>query len=186
MAGKFNRAFGDIFPMPNYRLDKESKVPGTDGQKMSKSYGNTIDIFAEGKPLEKTVMGIKTDSTPLGQPLDPEGDNVFALYSLFATDEEKAALAGRLPRRQDRLRRRQEDAQGEDRRLLRAVPRRSARTWPRIRRSSRTSCAKGRGRRGRRRRRRWRWCGRRRDWRSGSEMRARQRCTPGLILQIAK
>jgi len=93
MAGKFNRAFGEVFPIPNYRLDKESKVPGTDGQKMSKSYGNTIDIFAEGKPLEKTVMGIKTDSTPLGQPLDPDKCNVFTLYSLFATDEEKAAMA---------------------------------------------------------------------------------------------
>jgi len=93
MAGKFNRAFGEIFPIPNYRLDKESKVPGTDGQKMSKSYGNTIDIFAEGKPLEKTVMGIKTDSTPLGQPLDPDKCNVFTLYCLFATPEEKAAMA---------------------------------------------------------------------------------------------
>jgi tryptophanyl-tRNA synthetase len=64
-----------------------------DGQKMSKSYGNTIDIFAEGKPLEKVIMGIKTDSTPLGQPLNPDTCNVYALYSLFATDEEKAALA---------------------------------------------------------------------------------------------
>ncbi len=93
IAGKFNNAFGEIFPIPNYRLDKESKVPGTDGQKMSKSYGNTIDIFAEGKPLEKTVMGIKTDSTPLGQPLDPDKCNVFTLTSLFASAEEKAALA---------------------------------------------------------------------------------------------
>ena len=93
MAGKFNRAFGEIFPIPNYRLDKESKVLGTDGQKMSKSYGNTIDIFAEGKPLEKTVMGIKTDSTPLGQPLDPDKCKVFALYSLFASPEEKAIMA---------------------------------------------------------------------------------------------
>src|SRR6516225_8203144 len=94
MAGKFNRAFAkDVFPIPTYRLDKESKVPGTDGQKMSKSYGNTIDIFAEGKPLEKTVMSIKTDSTPMGEPLDPDKDNVFALYSLFATEEERAALA---------------------------------------------------------------------------------------------
>lgn len=93
MAGKFNRAFGDVFPIPTWRLDKESKVLGTDGQKMSKSYGNTIDIFAEGKALEKTVMGIKTDSTPMGQPLNPDTCNVFALYSLFATDEEKAALA---------------------------------------------------------------------------------------------
>src|SRR5207244_10869206 len=95
IAGKFNRAFEkDIFPIPTHRLDKESKVPGTDGQKMSKSYGNTIDIFAEGKPLEKTVMAIKTDSTPMGQPLDPEPCNVFALYSLFASAAEKDALAG--------------------------------------------------------------------------------------------
>ncbi len=94
IAGKFNRAFEkNVFPIPTYRLDKESKVPGTDGQKMSKSYGNTIDIFAEGKPLEKTVMSIKTDSTPMGQPLDPAPCNVFALYSLFATDGEKTELA---------------------------------------------------------------------------------------------
>jgi tryptophanyl-tRNA synthetase len=94
IAGKFNRAFAkDIFPIPTYRLDKESKVLGTDGQKMSKSYGNTIDIFAEGKALEKTVMAIKTDSTPMGQSLNPETCNVFALYGLFATDTEKAALA---------------------------------------------------------------------------------------------
>jgi tryptophanyl-tRNA synthetase len=95
MAGKFNRAFGDIFPIPNYRLTKESKVPGTDGQKMSKSYGNTIDIFAEGKALERTVMGIKTDSKPLGTPLDPDKCNVFALYSLFATDKERAEMAAK-------------------------------------------------------------------------------------------
>lgn len=93
MAGKFNRAFGEVFPIPNWRLDKESKVLGTDGQKMSKSYGNTIDLFAEGKPLEKTVMGIKTDSTPMGQPLHPETCNVFALFTLFATEDEKAELA---------------------------------------------------------------------------------------------
>jgi tryptophanyl-tRNA synthetase len=93
IAGKFNRAFREVFPIPNYRLDRESKVPGTDGQKMSKSYGNTIEIFAEGKPLEKTIMSIKTDSTPLGQPLKPETCNVFALYSLFATEDEKASMA---------------------------------------------------------------------------------------------
>src|SRR6516225_8007456 len=94
MAGKFNRAYREIFPIPEYHLDKESKVPGLDGQKMSKSYGNTIGVFAEGKPLERTVMGIKTDSTPLGSPLNPEGCNVFALYSLFATADEKAEMAG--------------------------------------------------------------------------------------------
>jgi tryptophanyl-tRNA synthetase len=96
MAGKFNRAYGrDIFPEPAYRLTKESKVLGIDGQKMSKSYGNSIDIFAEGKPLKQRVMSIKTDSTPLGSPLDPNTCNVFAMYSLFATEEEKADLAAR-------------------------------------------------------------------------------------------
>ena len=95
MAGKFNRADRDIFPVPNYRLDQHSKVSGTDGQKMSKSYGNTIEIFAEGKPLRKTVMSIVTDSSTVADPKDPEKCNVFALYSLFATEEEKAALAAR-------------------------------------------------------------------------------------------
>jgi tryptophanyl-tRNA synthetase len=95
IAGKFNRTYGDVFPIPNYRLDMESKVLGTDGQKMSKSYGNTIEIFAEGNALKKTVMSIVTDSTPVEAPKDPEKCNVFALYSLFATDEEKAALAAR-------------------------------------------------------------------------------------------
>src|SRR5260370_31884628 len=94
-AGKCNRAYGEIFPIPPYRLDKEAKVLGTDGQKMSKSYGNTIEMSAEGKPLKKTVMSIVTDSTPVAEPKDPERSHVFALYSLFATDEEKAALAAR-------------------------------------------------------------------------------------------
>ena len=95
IAGKFNGRFGEVFPIPTHRLDKESKVPGTDGQKMSKSYGNTIDIFAEGNALKKTVMGIVTDSTPVEAPKEPDRCNVFALYGLFATEEEKAALAAR-------------------------------------------------------------------------------------------
>ena len=95
IAAKFNGRFGEVFPIPTHRLDKESKVPGTDGQKMSKSYGNTIDIFAEGNALKKTVMGIVTDSTPVEAPKDPDKCNVFALYGLFATEEEKAALAAR-------------------------------------------------------------------------------------------
>src|SRR5205807_2150717 len=57
IAAKFNQTYREVFPLPNYRLDKESKVPGIDGQKMSKSYGNTIELFAEGNPLKKTVMG---------------------------------------------------------------------------------------------------------------------------------
>lgn len=95
MAEKFNRAFGEVFPMPTYRLDKFTKVPGIDGQKMSKSYNNTIEIFAEGKPLKKTVMSIVTDSTRVEDPKDPDKCNVFALYSLFASADEKAELARR-------------------------------------------------------------------------------------------
>src|SRR5438874_2997606 len=87
MAGRFNRGYREVFPIPNYRLDKESKVMGTDGQKMSKSYGNTIEIFAEGAALKKSVMkDIVTDSKAVADPKDPERDNLFALYSLFASD----------------------------------------------------------------------------------------------------
>jgi tryptophanyl-tRNA synthetase len=95
MAGRFNRAFGEVFPIPNYRLDKGAKVPGIDGQKMSKSYGNTIEIFAEGKALKKPVMSIVTDSKTVAEPKDPECCTVFALYSMFATEEERTALAAR-------------------------------------------------------------------------------------------
>jgi tryptophanyl-tRNA synthetase len=95
IAGRFNRAYREVFPIPEYRLDKESKVPGIDGQKMSKSYGNTIEIFAEGKPLHKTVRSIVTDSTPVADPKDPGKCTVFALYSMFATQEEITALAER-------------------------------------------------------------------------------------------
>jgi tryptophanyl-tRNA synthetase len=96
MAGKFNRAYGrDIFPEPTYRLSAAPKVPGTDGEKMSKSYNNMIQIFAEGKPLKQSVMGIKTDSTPLGSPLNPDTCTVFTLYSLFATDAERQEMAAR-------------------------------------------------------------------------------------------
>jgi tryptophanyl-tRNA synthetase len=95
MAGKFNRTFREVFPIPTHRLDVGAKVPGIDGQKMSKSYGNTIEIFAEGKALKSKVMSIKTDSTPLGQQLNPDTCNVVALYSLFATPAEKADLAER-------------------------------------------------------------------------------------------
>lgn len=96
MAGKFNRAYGEVFPLPTALLvDTGAKVPGTDGQKMSKSYGNTIDIFAEGKALKKSVMGIVTDSTPLEGVKDPTKCNVFALYRLFATPQEQEELAAR-------------------------------------------------------------------------------------------
>src|SRR4051812_14877515 len=96
MAGRFNRTYGDIFPLPDaYLVPLGALVPGTDGQKMSKSYNNTIEIFAEGKPLKKSVMAIVTDSTPVDAPKDPDKDTVLALYSLFATAEERDAFAQR-------------------------------------------------------------------------------------------
>ncbi|MBZ0266662.1 tryptophan--tRNA ligase, partial [bacterium] len=68
---------------------------GVDGAKMSKSYGNVIELFAEPKPLRKRIMGIVTDSTPVEDPKDPEQCTVFALYKLFATPEERAAMERR-------------------------------------------------------------------------------------------
>ena len=96
MAGYFSLKFGvDLFPQPAERLDAGARVPGTDGQKMSKSYGNTIEIFAEGKALKKAVMGIVTDSTPPEAPKDPETRTPYVLYKLLATPEESAELAQR-------------------------------------------------------------------------------------------
>lgn len=94
MAGYFNQTFGqEVFPMPKESIGEIPVVPGTDGQKMSKSYGNTIDIFAEGKPLKSAVMSIVTDSTPLEEPKNPDQCNVFALYKLFADSAEVNYLA---------------------------------------------------------------------------------------------
>ena len=74
-------------------MEQYAIVPGVDGRKMSKSYGNTIDIFAEKSALKKKVMSIVTDCTPLEDPKDPSKCNVFALYSLFASAEEQQELA---------------------------------------------------------------------------------------------
>ncbi len=92
MAQAFNHAYGEIFPLPGFRLDKGARVPGLDGQKMSKSYGNTIEIFAEGKSLRKRVMSIVTDSTPLEEPKDPDACHVFSLLRLFSDAEEQEGL----------------------------------------------------------------------------------------------
>ena len=95
-AQRFNQTYcpdDPIFPVPEpYILDDVSVVPGVDGRKMSKSYGNTIGIFDEGKPLKKKVMRIVTDSTPVEDPKDPETDNVFALIKLFADEASKERI----------------------------------------------------------------------------------------------
>jgi len=87
MANTFNHLYGETFVIPESIIDEEVMViPGTDGQKMSKSYGNTIDIFLSDKKLRKNVMSIVTDSTPMEDPKNPDTCNVFALYSLLGTD----------------------------------------------------------------------------------------------------
>ena len=93
IAVKMNETFGDIFKMPEPRIQASTEmVPGLDGQKMSKSYGNTIDIFGEEKETRKRVMSIVTDSTPVEVPKDPNASFIFQLYSLFAAETERTAM----------------------------------------------------------------------------------------------
>ena len=93
IASSFNAQYGQTFVVPEARIEENvMTVPGVDGQKMSKSYGNTIDIFVSDKELRKQVLAIVTDSTPLEAPKDPDKDNVYALYSLIGTEEEKASM----------------------------------------------------------------------------------------------
>ena len=88
IAQKFNNTFGETFVIPEPAISElTATVPGLDGQKMSKSYGNTIPIFLEGKPLKKKVMAIATDATPVEDPKDPDKCNLFAIFKLFATPE---------------------------------------------------------------------------------------------------
>ena len=88
IAKSFNHHYDEeVFVIPEVKIDKTvMTVPGTDGQKMSKSYGNTIDIFLPEKQLRKIVLGIITDSTPLENPKNPDTCNVFALYKLLGSD----------------------------------------------------------------------------------------------------
>lgn len=89
VASRFHTRMGETFVIPEAKISEETKyVPGTDGEKMSKSRGNIINIFLSDKKLRKQIMGIQTDSTPLEDPKDPETDNVFNLYKLIASKEE--------------------------------------------------------------------------------------------------
>ena len=97
IAIKFNLTYQrDVFVLPEARvLSETSKIVGVDGDKMSKSYGNTIELFDEPKKLRKKLMSIKTDSTPVEASKNPETCSVFTLYKLFATESQQAELAAR-------------------------------------------------------------------------------------------
>ncbi len=97
LAQRFNQAFGrEVFALPDaYIVESTAVVPGVDGQKMSKSYGNTIELFLPEKALRKRVSAIVTDSTPVEAPKDPEACNVYALLRLFLDDEQAADWAQR-------------------------------------------------------------------------------------------
>jgi tryptophanyl-tRNA synthetase len=93
MAQKFNETFGGGLKLPEPHIQAATEtVPGIDGQKMSKSYGNTIDIFGDEKETRKRVMSIVTDSSPVEAPKNPDSSTIVQLYSLFATSEEIAAM----------------------------------------------------------------------------------------------
>jgi tryptophanyl-tRNA synthetase len=93
LAVKINEIFGQIFKLPEPRIHTATEVvPGIDGQKMSKSYGNNIDIFGDEKEMRKRVMSIVTDSTLVEAPKDPSRSTIFQLYSLFASKNEIAEM----------------------------------------------------------------------------------------------
>jgi tryptophanyl-tRNA synthetase len=95
IAGSFNHLFGETFVLPKYKvLEASAKVPGLDGEKMSKSYNNTLEIFEELKAQRKKIMRITTDSLPMEEPkLDYDNDHLYQLFSLFATDPQREEMA---------------------------------------------------------------------------------------------
>ncbi|MDA1060261.1 MAG: tryptophan--tRNA ligase [bacterium] len=96
IATTFNNTFGEVFHIPEPHIKEDvGLIPGTDGQKMSKSYKNTIEVFAPESELKKQVMGIVTDSTPVEEAKDPDKCNIFALYKLLANKPETEKLAER-------------------------------------------------------------------------------------------
>jgi tryptophanyl-tRNA synthetase len=97
IAIKFNHVYGETFVVPTADIGNDSAlIPGLDGQKMSKSYNNTIDIFASDKEIQKKIMAIKTDSKGIHEPKDPETCLIYQLYKLFANQEKTALMADKL------------------------------------------------------------------------------------------
>jgi tryptophanyl-tRNA synthetase len=96
IAGRFNHHFGETFVLPEAAITETSAVlPGLDGRKMSKTYGNTIPLFLGEKPLRKAIMKIKTNSQEPGEPKDPGDSTLFAIYRAFATQSETEAMRER-------------------------------------------------------------------------------------------
>ncbi len=94
LAKSFNHHYGEVFVIPEARIMPDAaRVPGTNGEKMSKSYNNTIELFEDVQSMRKKVMRIETDSRPMEQPKDPEGDHLYQLYSLFVDETKRKALA---------------------------------------------------------------------------------------------
>jgi tryptophanyl-tRNA synthetase len=94
IAASFNHHFGQTFVMPKAKvLEQTAKVPGIDGEKMSKSYNNTLELFEDPKAQRKKIMRIVTDSRQMEQPKEPETDHLFQLYSLVAGDVDREAMA---------------------------------------------------------------------------------------------
>ena len=97
IAGKFNDKYGQVFKLPESIIrDDAGVVPGVDGQKMSKSYGNTLEIFAPEKDLRKKIMAIKTDSTPVEAPKLLEGSTLWGLVRLMGTDAERSEYRAKM------------------------------------------------------------------------------------------
>ena len=96
IAIRFNNRYGETFVVPEPIISEDvAVIPGIDGQKMSKSYGNAIEIFGEGKAIRSRFMKIVTDSTPMEAPKNPDTCNIFKLYKLMATPEEQEELRAR-------------------------------------------------------------------------------------------
>jgi len=96
IAGSFNHTYGETFVLPEPVIDDDlATIPGTDGQKMSKSYKNTIDIFIDKDELKKRVMGIVTDTRGVNEIKDPDNCNLFGLYRLFGSPEQTAEMRAR-------------------------------------------------------------------------------------------
>ncbi len=94
IAIKFNNTYGDVFTIPEAEVrDEIAVIPGIDGQKMSKSYNNTIEIFVSEKELRNKIMNIVTDSTPVEAKKDPNSSNIYTLYKLFASPDESESMA---------------------------------------------------------------------------------------------